>query len=55
MHIEQIRDYALTLPEVEECLPFGPNTLVFKTRGRIFLLLPLDEDDLRYNVIGNII
>ena len=50
MHIEQIRDYALSLPEVEETTPFGPNVLVYKTAGRMFLLLPLDTEDLRFNV-----
>lgn len=50
MHIEQVRDFALSLPGTEEYCPFGPETLVFKANDRMFLLLPLDEGDLRFNV-----
>jgi len=50
MHIEDIRDFVLALPEVEETTPFGPNVIVYKTKGKMFLLLPLDTDDLRCNV-----
>lgn len=42
-------DYALSKPEAEETLPFGPNVLVLKTQGKIFLLIPLDSDPLRFN------
>lgn len=50
MNIEDIRDYCLQKDEVEESFPFGENTLVFKTRGRIFLLLSLDEAPNSINV-----
>lgn len=50
MQIDEIRDYCLELPEVEESLPFGPDTLVFKVEGKIFLLLSLDADPLQFNV-----
>lgn len=50
MHIDDIRDFCLALPDVEETLPFGPDVLVFKTQGKIFLLLPLDADPLQFNV-----
>lgn len=50
MNIEAVRDFALSLPDVEEYCPFGPETLVFKSNQKIFLLLPLDEADLRFNV-----
>lgn len=50
MNMDTIRDYCLSLPDVEETLPFGPNVLVFKTGGKAFLLMPLDEDPLRFNV-----
>ncbi|MBS1578459.1 MAG: MmcQ/YjbR family DNA-binding protein [Bacteroidetes bacterium] len=53
MDIEQIRQYALNKNNVEETLPFGPDTLVFKTNGKIFLLLSLDEEPLRFNVKCN--
>ena len=50
MDIEVLRDYCLAKPEVEECLPFGPDNLVFKVKGKIFLLASLDEQPLRFNV-----
>jgi len=49
MNIEDIRDFALSLPDVEEACPFGPTVVVFKI-VKIFLLLPLDTDDVRFNV-----
>lgn len=50
MNIEDIRDYALSKPGVEEGFPFGETTLVFKTKDKIFLLLSLDESPARFNV-----
>jgi len=50
MNIETLRDYCLSLPGAEETLPFGPDTLVFKVNGKIFLLVGLDEVELRFNV-----
>ena len=50
MNIEEIRDYALSLSDVDESLPFGPDTLVFKTNGKIFLLLSLDDIPPQFNV-----
>jgi predicted DNA-binding protein (MmcQ/YjbR family) len=49
MNIEDIRTYCLQMPDVEEALPFGPETLVFKTGGKIFLLLSLDSQPLQFN------
>jgi predicted DNA-binding protein (MmcQ/YjbR family) len=37
-------------PGAEETLPFGPDTLVFKVYGKVFLLLPLDGEDVQFNV-----
>ncbi|MDQ2751605.1 MAG: MmcQ/YjbR family DNA-binding protein [Bacteroidota bacterium] len=53
MNVEQIREYALQLPEVEETLPFGPDNLVFKVTNKMFLLLPLDASPLTFNVKCN--
>jgi predicted DNA-binding protein (MmcQ/YjbR family) len=50
MHIEDIRDYVLSLPEVEETTPFGPDVIVYKTKGKMFLLLPIDTEQLQFNV-----
>jgi predicted DNA-binding protein (MmcQ/YjbR family) len=50
MNIEWIREYCLSKPGAEETLPFGPDTLVYKARGKAFLLTGLDSEDLRFNV-----
>lgn len=50
MDIEQLRTYALSKPGVEESFPFGPDTLVFKVKGKIFLLCGIDEQPLQFNV-----
>lgn len=50
MQVDEIRDYCLALPEVEESLPFGPDPLVFKVQGKIFLLLSLEADPVQFNV-----
>jgi predicted DNA-binding protein (MmcQ/YjbR family) len=49
MTLDQLLDYALSKSEVEESLPFGPDVLVLKTNGKMFLLIPLDTDPLRFN------
>ena len=48
MHIEQLRDYCLSKPGVTESCPFGPNTLVFKVAGKVFLLTGLDNQPLSF-------
>lgn len=50
MHIEAIREYCLSRPGTEETFPFGPDNIVFKVDNKMFLLLPLDSEDLRFNV-----
>jgi len=50
MNIETLREYCLSKPGVEETLPFGPDTLVFKVNGKLFLLAGLDEEPLSFNV-----
>lgn len=50
MDIELLREYCLAKPGVEETIPFGPDTLVFKVNGKIFLLTGLDEEQLSFNV-----
>lgn len=50
MNIESLRAYCLSKTGVEESLPFGPDTLVFKSSGKIFLLTSLDSEELRFNV-----
>ncbi len=50
MNLETIRDYCLQKAGVEESLPFGPDVIVFKVKGKVFLLLPLDTETLQFNV-----
>ncbi|MCF8257036.1 MAG: MmcQ/YjbR family DNA-binding protein [Flavobacteriales bacterium] len=50
MNIEELRNYCLSLKGVEETLPFGPETLVYKVMGKVFALVSMDEFPLRCNV-----
>ena len=50
MNAEEIRNYILEKNDVTESFPFGNNVLVFKTKGKIFLLLSLDEAAVNFNV-----
>ena len=50
MNIETLREYCLLKQGAEETLPFGPDTLVYKVGGKMFLLTGLDSEDLRFNV-----
>ena len=47
---EHIRDYCMSKPGTTEGFPFGPGVLVFKVNNKIFLLLPLDEHPVNFNV-----
>lgn len=51
MHIEELREYCLSKEGAMEHMPFGPDTLVFKVGGKIFLLVGLNQvDQLSFNV-----
>jgi predicted DNA-binding protein (MmcQ/YjbR family) len=50
MNIESLREYCLSKPGAEETLPFGPDTLVYKVNGKVFLLTGLDDEQLSFNV-----
>ncbi len=49
MNIETLREYCLHKPGTEETMPFGDDILVFKTGGKMFLLISLKEGN-RFNV-----
>lgn len=49
MDIEQLRDYCLVKKGVEEGFPFGPETLVFKVMGKMFLLTGISSQPLQFN------
>ncbi len=50
MNTEELRQYCLSKKEVTEGFPFGNDTLVFKVRGKIFLLVSLSSQQLQFNV-----
>lgn len=50
MDAEQIREYVLQKEEVTEGFPFGEDTLVFKVKGKMFLLVALTASPLQFNV-----
>lgn len=43
MNIEEVREYAMALPGVEEDMPYGPDWLIFRIEGKIFLHIRLEE------------
>jgi len=53
MNIETLREYCLSKQGVEEALPFGPDTLVYKVNGKVFLITGLDSLPLQFNVKCN--
>ncbi len=50
MNIEEIRDFALSLPGTHEDFPFDEATLVFKVMGKMFALTSLNSTPLRVNL-----
>lgn len=53
MDIETLREYCLSKEGASESFPFGETTLVFKVKGKIFLLASLDAQPLQFNVKCN--
>lgn len=43
MDIESFRSFCLTLQDSTEEFPFGPDTLVFKVRGKVFALTGIEN------------
>lgn len=50
MDLVELSDYCLSLKGVELTFPFGPNVMVFKAKGKIFCLVPLDTTPQQFNV-----
>ena len=50
MDVEQLREYCLMKPGADESLPFGPDNIVFKVDGKMFMLLSLDAQPTQFNV-----
>ena len=49
MNTESLREYCIAKKAVTEDFPFGENTLVFRVKEKIFLLVSLDADPLQFN------
>ena len=50
MDIESFREYCLAKKGIEEGLPFGPDTVVFKVMGKVFALTSLSEKPFKANL-----
>src|SRR5580658_1352291 len=50
MNIEELRTYCLSKAGVTEDFPFGPEVLVFKVMGKLFLLTSLTFRPFRVNL-----
>jgi predicted DNA-binding protein (MmcQ/YjbR family) len=50
MQLSFIHDYCMAKKGVEETLPFGPDTLVYKVMGKAFLLTGIDTEVISFNV-----
>jgi predicted DNA-binding protein (MmcQ/YjbR family) len=50
MEMETIRKYCLEKKSTTESFPFGKTTLVFKVKGKVFLLMGLDSHPLQFNI-----
>ncbi len=48
MNIEEVRDFALSLPGVTEDQPFGDDNITFRVEGKIFMCLWLGGG--KYNI-----
>lgn len=49
MNIETLQQYCLSKKGVTEETPFGPDNLVYKVGGKMFLLASLDTVPLQFN------
>lgn len=50
MNPESLRNYCLAKPFTTEGLPFGPDTLVFKVKNKMFALHGLERDPAAVNL-----
>lgn len=45
MDIERFREHCIARPDVTEDFPFGPDTLVFRVKDRLFALCDVNDFD----------
>lgn len=44
MNIEELREYCLSFKGISEETPFGPDNLVYKVMGKMYALIPIDNE-----------
>ncbi len=49
MTLDKLLDHSLSKPDVEETFPFGPDVLVLKVHGKVFLLINLNMHPIQFN------
>jgi len=49
MTLDRLLDHSLSKQNVEETFPFGPDVLVLKVHGKVFLLIPLNVHPIQFN------
>ena len=50
MHIEELREYCLSLKGAGESFPFDDVSLVFKVMNKMFALIPIDATELNISL-----
>ena len=50
MNLEELREYCISMKAVEETMPFGPDTIVYKVMGKAFLLTGFENNPVQFNV-----
>ncbi len=44
MNIEELREFCLGFKGITEETPFGPENLVYKVKGKMYALIPIDSE-----------
>jgi predicted DNA-binding protein (MmcQ/YjbR family) len=44
MEIDELREFCLSFEGITEETPFGPDNLVYKVKGKMYALIPLDSE-----------
>lgn len=44
MEIDELREFCLSFEGITEETPFGPDNLVYKVKGKMYALVPLDQE-----------
>jgi predicted DNA-binding protein (MmcQ/YjbR family) len=44
MELDELREFCLSFESITEETPFGPDNLVYKVKGKMYALIPLDHE-----------